>query len=357
MKTTRKVRSGASIPCISKNEAASRNLLTREMMSRLHLVPTKEPVAFSYIDDNTVTYYFDPDNVSEADPELWFGAKYETKTLESGTVIERMSIKRAAAYGFYSKERLKCMNCEPTEEPVAYTVRQDRSVIYFYDKRTSSKLPLMCVKCGKNIRFKKKLCRECYEEDLAVRRAEGDIHRNEHYGMERKRVLFFDLELTGFYDRDEILSISIVDGTGEVIMDTLVKPDHTKKWKKTEKIHGITPEMTENYPTLAELTPKIKEIFANADNLIAYGVSTDYSHIKMIYPEEEREGLHDKVRCCANEFVRYAHECRPDVDHASLIDAMECLNIDWDGIPHSSMADTYACRAVWEKLFPNYYID
>ncbi len=357
MNTSAKTRSGASIPCISKNEAASRNLLTREVMSQLHLIPNGEPVAFSYVDENTVTYYFDPDKVIEASPELWFGARYETKTLESGSVIERMSTKRAASYGYYTRERLKAMNCEPVEEPVAYSIKADKSVVYFYDKKTASKLPLLCVKCGKSIRFKKKLCRECYEEDLAERRKEGDEHRRAFYGMDRKKVLFFDLELTGFYDRDEILSISIVDGTGELIMNTLVKPDHTKKWKRTEKIHGITPEMTVDAPTLVELTPRIKEIFADCDNLIAYGVSTDYSHIKMIYPEEERAALHDKVRCCANEFVRYAHECRPDVEHASLIDAMECFGIEWEGVPHSSVADTFACRAVWERLFPNYYRD
>ncbi len=355
MNNTAKTRSGASIPCISKNEAAARNLLTREELSQMHLLPVGEPVAFTYLDDSTVTYYFNPENVTEAPPELWYGAKKETLTLESGSVIDRMSVKRAAAYGYYTRERLKTMNCEPVEEPVAYTVRSDGSVVYFYDKKTASRLPLMCVKCGKNIRFKKKLCRECYEEDLAERRIEGDAHRNAHYEMDRSRVLFFDLELTGFYDRDEILSISIVNGHGELVMNTLVRPDHTKKWKRTEKIHGITPEMTEDAPTLAELTPKIKEIFAECDNLIAYGVSTDYSHIKRIYPEEEHKALHDKVRCCANEFVRYAHEHRPDVEHAALINAMECLSIEWEGIPHSSLADTYACRAVWEKLFPNYY--
>ena len=98
-------------------------------------------------------------------------------------------------------------------------------------------------------------------------------------------------------------------------------------------------------------------MIADAENIIAYGVSTDYSHIKFIYPEDERASLHDKVRCCANEFVRYAHECRPDVEHASLIDAMEAFKIEWEGVPHSSVADTFACRAVWEKLFPNYYKD
>ena len=193
---------------------------------------------------------------------------------------------------------------------------------------------------------------------MAIRREEGDRLRAAHYGMDKKRVLFFDLELTGFYDHDEILSITVIDGAGEMIMDTLVRPVHTKKWTRTEKIHGITPDMVVDSPTLAELTPAIKEIFANADNIIAYGVSTDFSHIKYIYEtEEEREDLHKKVRCCANEYVRYIHEHRPDLQHASLIDAMEAFGIEWEGVPHSSVADTFACRKVWNTLFPNYYAD
>ena len=118
--------------------------------------------------------------------------------------------------------------------------------------------------------------------------------------MDPERILFFDLELTGFYARDEIISITVVNGAGELIMDTLVKPEHTKKWKKTEKIHGITPEMVENFPLLTDITPEIKRIFENADRIIAYGVSTDYSHIKYIYEtEEEQEALHEKIRAKA----------------------------------------------------------
>ena len=328
------------------------------MLRQLHLMPDGSPVAYDYNPDGSVMYYFDPDNVIEADPELWYFPESitETMTLENGTVIEKMNSKRAAAMGYYSKDALEKMNLEVIEEPVGYNIRRDKSVTYFYDKRTTIKMPLMCIKCGKDVRFKKKLCKSCYEEELAVRRAEGDIHRNASYGMQRERVLFFDLELTGFYDRDEIISISICDGTGKIIMNTYVRPTHTKKWKRTEKIHGITPEMTVDSPTLEELTPEIKEIFANADAIIAYGVSTDYSHIKKIYEtEKEQLALHDKIRCCANEFVRYIHEHRPDVLHASLTDAMECLGIDWEGIAHTSIADTIACRAVWETLFPNYY--
>ena len=323
-----------------------------------HLMPDGAPVAFDYNEDGSVMYYFDPDTVVEADPELWYApdSRSESVTLPSGSVIDKMGTKKAATLGYYTKEALSRMNLEAVEEPVAYSIRRDKSTLYFYDKKTTVKMPLMCIKCGQAVRFKKKLCRDCYEEEMVERRAEGDAHRSAYYGMKRERVLFFDLELTGFYDRDEIISISVCDGTGNMIMDTLVRPVHTKKWKRTEKIHGITPEMTEGQPTLEELTPTIKEMFANADAIIAYGVSTDYSHIKKIYgTEDEQKELYGKIRCCANEFVRYIHEHRPDVMHASLTDAMECLGISWDGTAHTSVADTIACRAVWERLFPNYY--
>ena len=260
--------------------------------------------------------------------------------------------------GYYTKERLVQMNYDVEEEPVAYTLRSDKSIIYFYDKKTAIRRPLMCVECGKEVRYRRKLCKCCFEKDLAIRRAEGDAYRNASYGMKRERVLFFDLELTGVYRHDEIISISIVDGNGKIVMDTFVKPDHTKKWKRTEKIHGISPEMVADAPHLSELTPRIKEIFAEADNLIAYGVSTDYSHIKEIYETDaEKEALRKKTRCAANEFVRFQQEHYPDNTHASLSDAMALLGIEWDGVAHTSIADTVGCAKVWEKLFPHYYAD
>ena len=355
-----KLRSGATIYQICENDADKKKYLTRQILSQMHLMPSGDPIAYDIAPDGDIIYYFDPSRVVEAPPETWYfpNARKDSMTLESGTVINRMSTKNAAACGYYSAERLEKMHYRPIEEPVAYTVKADKSVLYFYDKRTCERLPQLCVRCGKDIRYKKKLCEACYSAEMAVRRIEGDAHRAAHYEKDRAKILFFDLELTGFYDRDEILSITIIDGFGELVMDTLVRPTHTKKWKKTEKIHGITPEMVTDAPTLAELTPRIKEIFAAAEHIIAYGVSTDFSHIKYIYDTaEEREALHGKVLCCANEFVRYTHEVRPDIVHASLTDAMACFNIEWEGVAHSSIADTYGCRKVWEALFPNYYIN
>ena len=358
MKETIKLRSGVTVTAIRGRDARAKNYLTRSDLAKLHL-RAAAPAAFEEVEGG-VRFWFDPEAVTEADPELWYvpDTRRECLELSSGDIIERVSVRRAAALGFFTKERLAGMKLEIVEQPVAFSRRSDGTPVYLYDKATTVRMPLLCVKCGKDVRYRKKLCRACYEEELAVRRAEGNAHRARHYGMERSRVLFFDLELTGFYDRDEIISISICDANGKLIMNTPVRPTHTRKWNKTEKIHGITPEMTANAPTLEELTPQIKEIFAGADRIIAYGVSTDYSHIKYIYPTEaERRALWAKIRCCANEFVRYIHECRPDVEHASLTDAMACLGIEWDGVAHTSIADTIGCMKVWGKLFPNYYIE
>lgn len=359
MNNTMKLKSGATIPQVTREEADKKKYLTRGTLTQMHLMPGGDPAAYDTAEDGSIIYYFDPARVVEAPPEQWYrvdGREREQRTLESGSSVERMSTKRAAACGYYTRERLAQMHYEVVEEPVAYTVRNDGSTVYFFDKRTALRLPLNCIKCGKDIRYRRKLCRACYEEDLAIRRAEGDLHRGAYYGMDRKKVLFFDLELTGVYTHDEIISVSIVDAEGTLIMDTLIKPAHKKKWKNTEKIHGITPAMVEDAPLLDELIPELKRIFDEADNVIAYGVSTDYSHIKYIYDtEDERERLHEKTRCCANEFVRYAHEHLPDLSHASLTDAMAALEIEWDGVAHTSIADTIGCMKVWEKLFPNYY--
>ena len=358
MKHTMKLRSGATIPQVTVSEAEQKHYLTRNVLNKMHLMPAGDPIAFDENSDGSITYFFDPARVVEAPPELWYAPaqKVETMTTDTGAEIVRMSTKRAATCGYYTRERLSQMNYDVIEEPVAYTLRNDKSTIYFYDKKTAIRRPLLCVECGKDVRYRRKLCRACFEKDLAVRRAEGDLHRAEHYHMQRERVLFFDLELTGVYTHDEILSVSIVDGTGRVRMDTLVKPARKKKWKQTEKIHGITPDMVADAPMLDELIPAIKELFDNADVLIAYGISTDYSHIKYIYDtEKEREALHKKARCAANEFVRFQSEHYPNEVHASLSDAMERLEIAWDGVAHTSIADTVGCAKVWEKLFPNYY--
>lgn len=362
LKEVLKIRPDVALPVISAEQAEAKKYLSQETLDRMHLMPQGDPIATVLSPSGEQILYFDPSRVAEAPPERWYRAQKLplTEPLETpqGTTVGRVSAKRAQLLGLYSAERLAEMHYDIVAEPAAYMKRKDGRVVWLFDKREAVRQPKLCVACGTFVRYQRKLCRACFERDLAVRRAEGDAYRLTHYGMKRERVLFFDLELTGVYDHDEIISISIVDGTGKVVMDTLVRPVHTKKWKRTEKIHGITPDMVVDAPTLADLTPQIKELFAHADNLIAYGVSTDFSHIKTIYDTEaERAALRGKIRCAATEYTRYMQEHHPELSHTSLTDAMAVLGIAWDGVAHTSIADTIGCMKVWETLFPHYYED
>ena len=215
MNETVKLPSGVtiSLPRMTPEEAERRCYLTNEMLDLMHLAPVGQPAAFSGEAESPV-FYFDPSRVTEAAPELWYKPLVETHEpvdvieLESGAEVEKLSTKRAASMGFYTIERLDQMNYDVVEEPVAYNLRSDGSMIFFYDKHTAVRRPLKCTVCGKDVRYKRKMCRACFEKDLAIRRAEGDAHRAKHYNMERERVLFFDLELTGVYDHDEIIYVN-----------------------------------------------------------------------------------------------------------------------------------------------------
>ena len=116
-----KLRSGATIHQMSSAEAEKKHYLTRNTLSRMHLMPSGEPVAYDIAPDGDIVYYFDPSKVVEAPPEQWYfpRSRKETMTLPSGTVIERMSTKNAAANGYYTQDRLYRMHYEVVEEPVA----------------------------------------------------------------------------------------------------------------------------------------------------------------------------------------------------------------------------------------------
>ena len=66
MKTDMKLRSGATIPQLSPQDAERRNYLTRDVLNRMHLMPVGDPAAFLENEDGSITYFFDPARVAGA---------------------------------------------------------------------------------------------------------------------------------------------------------------------------------------------------------------------------------------------------------------------------------------------------
>ena len=349
------------LPVISVADAKRRGLLSRGMLARLGLSTDAAPVAVLQKEDGTEIPLFDPNHVKaasgKAEPATPTAKERPAlPTRDENGELPRISARRADALGLFSREALTRSYYEPTDEPIAYYLRKDGTRVELYEKATCRRLPMPCIRCGNEVRYRAKLCRTCYERELAEKRRAGDARRAAYYGRKPQEVLFFDLELTGVYDHDEVLSITIINGLGETVLDTLVRPLKKRRWPRTEKIHGITPNMVQNAPTMTELTPKLVDVFAGAKHLIAFGTSTDYSHLRRIYKTRTEQGrLRAKLIDCAAEFSSYIHEHGIDLVHRSLSDAMAHFSLAWEGEAHTSAADTQACRLVFHTLFPHFY--
>ncbi len=64
--------------------------------------------------------------------------------------------------------------------------------------------------------------------------------------------VILDTETTGLYSDAEIVQIAVIDKTGAVLLDSLIKPTQPIPAIATH-IHGITDAMVENAPTFEEL--------------------------------------------------------------------------------------------------------
>ena len=88
--------------------------------------------------------------------------------------------------------------------------------------------------------------------------------------------IVFDTETTGLNpEYDEIIQLSIIDGTGKVLFDEYIKPSRRKKWPEAQKISGISPEMVKNCKTFRFFRKTIQKIFDSAKTIIAYNIGFD----------------------------------------------------------------------------------
>ncbi len=157
------------------------------------------------------------------------------------------------------------------------------------------------------------------------------------------KMVFFDLETTGFRSNDEILSMAFVDQYGNILMDTYVRPVEKEKWPEAEKINHISYDMVKNAPTMELLQEQVNEIVKSADVLISYGIDFDYCFLKKwLYPHVQQNV---KTDCC----LTMARKIHPDMSH-KLSNMMDFLEIKWSGNNHCALPDALACKDVWLAL-------
>lgn len=101
-------------------------------------------------------------------------------------------------------------------------------------------------------------------------------------------TICFDVESTGFLPgygekQDELLQIAIINDKGEEIFTSLIQPYNHVEWPEAMSKNHITPEMVQHAPLPHEIAPKIRDIFAAADNLVGYNVEFDIKFISQCF--------------------------------------------------------------------------
>lgn len=157
-------------------------------------------------------------------------------------------------------------------------------------------------------------------------------------------IIYLDLETTGLdASIEEILQISIIDDTGKVLLDSLVKPNHTHHWEEAEKINLISPSMVSNAPSIEELRPKIQAIINSAKIICIYGASFDTKFLRAVNINVKNESIVDVLKLVRKNIN--------DTSNHKLTTIASHLGFDYTNqSAHNALTDVKATKYVYDYL-------
>lgn len=196
---------------------------------------------------------------------------------------------------------------------------------------TNNSLPPLICSFFRLINKTGKLCRKL----IAKRRAKKWLKDNS---------LILDTETTGLGDDAEIIEISIIDCTGKILLDTLVKPLKAIPAEVTA-IHGITNEMVADAPPWRDIHYQFMTL-TNDRTLLIYNALFDSRLIFQTAaanncPVPEKKYIFD-AECVMESYAKYYGQWdqkRNKFKWQRLSNAAEQQGVVIDGVAHRALAD------------------
>jgi DNA polymerase-3 subunit epsilon len=167
----------------------------------------------------------------------------------------------------------------------------------------------------------------------------------------RTDVLYVDTETTGVrFNQDDVIDIGIVDGTGQVLMDQLVRPMVAVP-ADSEAVHGISNRQLQTSPTIVQIWPDVKMLL---DGKILVSYNCDFDN-RMLGFAAQRRGLAPLMPatwdCAMEAFAAWNGESshyRPGYRWINLEAAARMLGIDPP--THRAVADAQVCLEIVQEL-------
>lgn len=183
------------------------------------------------------------------------------------------------------------------------------------------------------------------EEALAAAEAFISTHGNEVNDEEDGigSVIYWTVEVERRveYKENEWLPISIIGRDGSVLLDERFRPTVKTEWPHASAVNGIYPEDVADLPTIETAIPRLREIFAGADEIIGYNVGFDLGFLSAVGVRPREDA---RITDTMNLFTWFMGR------RYKLVDAADHIGYEWTGRAHGSLADALATLAVQRWL-------
>jgi DNA polymerase-3 subunit epsilon len=159
------------------------------------------------------------------------------------------------------------------------------------------------------------------------------------------RVVYLDTETTGFGPRAEIVDIGVVGADGQVLFESLVRPERSIP-REVIAIHGITDAHVRDAPRWDELYDHLAQVLKDR-RILVYNVTFDRQMVnqscqRYALPEAEADW-----ECAMKRYAGFAGNWDARKRWFSFVKLEHAVRA-FNGQPggHRAAADAVACRAV-----------
>lgn len=168
-----------------------------------------------------------------------------------------------------------------------------------------------------------------------------------------RNCLVLDTETTGLDDKAEIIEIAVIDATGKVLLNTLVKPSKPIPPEATA-IHGITDEMVKDAPTWPEVSPQLCSLISGK-TIAIYNAEYDIRLLEQtdrIWKVTPKISVMPQIVCAMHEYAEFYGQKseRGGFKWQKLTSAAEQQGVIIEGTPHRALSDCLTTLGVIKAM-------